>query len=357
MTQQHRDPSQRERLEYALVSGAACTIASSPGTAIDIARAIKSVLDELHPQLHGGSVELQRSIADLARTGMDVLTVSHASDCAVHNEPAMPAGPCNCATRVPGAAVPQAKVMAAADALIEAEIQAKGKTAPRVTPDDIQREIVGEHYFTAEQGARHPDAQNPLDFGNIPENLGLLTFCVLVLKNGFKVVGINYGDIDPAQHDVARGRQEARAQAVEKVWELLNFRLRDKLAGINDSSKAEQVLGEVLSVVQHYLPSDGGTAHDAMGKIIGLVDPWPLHARPLPCGAKTRTAQSPIDMAAEEYARAEQNLSISKLHSREAQDAVTAAFEAERAADAACKAALGKLAEAALPKHPDATQG
>ena len=208
-----------------------------------------------------------------------------------------------------------------------------------------------------EQGARHPDAQNPLDFGNIPENLGLLTFCVLVLKNGFKVVGINYGDIDPAQHDVARGRQEARAQAVEKVWELLNFRLRDKLAGINDSSKAEQVLGEVLSVVQHYLPSDGGTAHDAMGKIIGLVDPWPLHARPLPCGAKTRTAQSPIDMAAEEYARAEQNLSISKLHSREAQDAVTAAFEAERAADAACKAALGKLAEAALPKHPDATQG
>ncbi|WP_289242047.1 Gp49 family protein [Delftia sp.] len=44
------------------------------------------------------------------------------------------------------------------------------------------------------------------------------------------MVGINYGAIDPAQHDAARGRSEARAQAVEKVWELLGFRLRDKLA-------------------------------------------------------------------------------------------------------------------------------
>lgn len=38
----------------------------------------------------------QQSIADLARTGMNALTVRHTSDCAVHNEPAMPAGPCNC---------------------------------------------------------------------------------------------------------------------------------------------------------------------------------------------------------------------------------------------------------------------
>ncbi len=260
----------------------------------------------------------------------------HASSCAVHNEPAMPAGPCDCS--------------------VEAEIQAKGKTAARVTPDDIQREIVGEHYFTAEQGARHPDAKNPLDFGDIPENLGLLTFCVLRLRNGFTVTGES-ACASPENFDADIGRRIARENAVEKIWPLLGFRLRDQLAGINDPSKAEQVLGEVLSVVQHYLPPDGGTVHEAMDKIIGLVDPWPLHARPLPCGTKPRAAQSPIDVAAEEYARAEQNLSISKLHSREAQDAVTAAFEAERAADETCKAALAKLAEAALPKYPGATQG
>lgn len=38
----------------------------------------------------------QQQIADLARADMNALTVRHTSDCAVHNEPAMPAGPCNC---------------------------------------------------------------------------------------------------------------------------------------------------------------------------------------------------------------------------------------------------------------------
>lgn len=116
------------------------------------------------------------------------------------------------------------------DSEIEQEIQAKGKTAPRITPADIEADIVGEHYFTAEHGARHPQATNMRDFGNVPSCLGLLTFCVLVLRNGTKVVGINYGAIDPAQHDAKRGREEARKQAEEKVWELLGFRLRDELA-------------------------------------------------------------------------------------------------------------------------------
>nr|KAJ8741841.1 hypothetical protein H9T68_20980 [Delftia sp. PS-11] len=110
---------------------------------------------------------------------------------------------------------------------------AKGLTAPRVTLADVEAEIVREHYFTAEQGAKHPDADaKPYDFGDAwkSSNLGALTFCVLVLKNGTKVVGINYGAIDLAQHDAARGCQEARTQAVEKVWELLGFRLRDRLA-------------------------------------------------------------------------------------------------------------------------------
>ncbi|MFT3523420.1 hypothetical protein ACMWNS_27570, partial [Klebsiella pneumoniae] len=34
---------------------------------------------------------------------------------------------------------------------IESEIQAKGLTAPRVTPDRIESIIASEHYFTAAQ--------------------------------------------------------------------------------------------------------------------------------------------------------------------------------------------------------------
>ena len=37
---------------------------------------------------------------------------------------------------------------------IEQEIQDKGLTAPRVTPQDIESNIACEHYFTAENGIR-----------------------------------------------------------------------------------------------------------------------------------------------------------------------------------------------------------
>lgn len=38
------------------------------------------------------------------------------------------------------------------DQTIEAQIQAKGKTAPRITPTYIDANIVGEYYFTAADG-------------------------------------------------------------------------------------------------------------------------------------------------------------------------------------------------------------
>ncbi|MFG0602512.1 Gp49 family protein [Delftia sp. WSY_4] len=168
---------------------------------------------------------------------------------------------------------------AGVDMSVEDEIQSKGLTAPRVTPQDIEDEIMSIHFFTAEQGARHQDAVNPLDHGDVPSTLALLTFCVLRLRNGFTVTGES-ACASPENFDAAIGRRIARENAVQKIWPLLGFRLRDKLAGINDPSKAERVLGEVLSVVQHYLPPDGGTVHEAMDKIIGLVDPWPLSNRP-----------------------------------------------------------------------------
>ena len=38
------------------------------------------------------------------------------------------------------------------DQAIEQEIQAKGLTAPRITPADIEANIASEHYFTAGEG-------------------------------------------------------------------------------------------------------------------------------------------------------------------------------------------------------------
>lgn len=57
-----------------------------------------------------------------------------------------------------------------------------------------------------------------------------ITLCTLHLRNGTKVVGINYGAIDPARQNWEIGAQEARKQAVEKVWELEGYLLRERLS-------------------------------------------------------------------------------------------------------------------------------
>ena len=59
--------------------------------------------------------------------------------------------------------------------------------------------------------------------------LKLLTFCVLVLQNGFTVTGES-ACASPENFDAEIGRRIARENAVQKIWPLLGFRLRDKLA-------------------------------------------------------------------------------------------------------------------------------
>ncbi len=112
---------------------------------------------------------------------------------------------------------------------LEREIQAAGADkAPRVTPAALKDEIVSEHYFTAADGARmSPDGNWPIHNLNTG-SLGLLTFCVLVLKNGFTVVGYS-ACASPESFKADLGRQYARQKAVDQIWPLLGFRLRDEL--------------------------------------------------------------------------------------------------------------------------------
>ena len=113
------------------------------------------------------------------------------------------------------------------DQAIEAQIQAKGKTAPRITPADIEANIREEHYFTAAQGG-YGAAELCVEVG---DPLSLLTFCVLVLRNGFTVTGES-ACASPENFDAEIGRKIARENAVKKIWPLLGFRLRDKLAAV-----------------------------------------------------------------------------------------------------------------------------
>lgn len=102
-----------------------------------------------------------------------------------------------------------------------------GLTAPRVTPAAIEAAIDSEHYFTAEDGATN----SPPDIawrGDFPP-LALLTFCVLVLKNGFTVTGES-ACASPENFDAEIGRRIARGNAIAKIWPLLGYELRTKLS-------------------------------------------------------------------------------------------------------------------------------
>ncbi|GIV03798.1 MAG: hypothetical protein KatS3mg015_2628 [Fimbriimonadales bacterium] len=112
---------------------------------------------------------------------------------------------------------------------IQNEIEAKGLTTPRVTPADIEAEIASEHYFTAAQGVRAAFEEHGLPARDLKyEPLERLTFCVLVLKNGFTVAGES-ACVSPENFDVEIGRKVARQNAVNKIWPLLGFSLRDAI--------------------------------------------------------------------------------------------------------------------------------
>ena len=117
------------------------------------------------------------------------------------------------------------------DQTIETEIVAKGLTAPRVTPADIEANIVQEHYFTAADGC-HCVYQGGPEFQACDKALDLLTFCVLVLRSGFTVTGES-ACASPENFDAEIGRKIARQNAVAKIWPLMGYALKQQLSGAN----------------------------------------------------------------------------------------------------------------------------
>lgn len=94
------------------------------------------------------------------------------------------------------------------DKEIEQEIQAKGLTAPRITPDDIERTISQEDYHV------------------FPGTT--LTVACLTLVNGFAVTGES-ACASPENFDEELGRKIARDNAKQKIWALEGYRLKAKL--------------------------------------------------------------------------------------------------------------------------------
>lgn len=114
------------------------------------------------------------------------------------------------------------------DKEIEQEIQTKGLTAPRVTPQRIEDVIASEHYFTALDGVSGATGRGTKS-NSADVSLGLLTFCVLVLKNGFTVTGES-ACANPENFDYELGKKIARKHAADKIWALEGYALKERLA-------------------------------------------------------------------------------------------------------------------------------
>lgn len=110
------------------------------------------------------------------------------------------------------------------EAGIENAIQDKGLNAPRLTPALIDGVIANSHYFTAREGCEGAG----LGGGVYHESLGLLTFCVLVLKNGFTVTGES-ACASPENFDAQIGCDIAYKNAREKIWLLEGYLLKEIL--------------------------------------------------------------------------------------------------------------------------------
>lgn len=60
------------------------------------------------------------------------------------------------------------------------------------------------------------------------EELKLVTICIIILENGFKVEGTS-ACVDPKIYNEAIGQEEAYKNAFEKIWEKEGYLLKQKL--------------------------------------------------------------------------------------------------------------------------------
>lgn len=93
---------------------------------------------------------------------------------------------------------------------IEQEIQEKGLTAPRVTPEHIQKTIKEEEYIYSAAGD------------------GVLTICVLTLQNSFTVTGES-ACASKENYNKELGCKIAKDNASKKIWVLEGYLLKEKL--------------------------------------------------------------------------------------------------------------------------------
>lgn len=95
------------------------------------------------------------------------------------------------------------------DQEIEKEITDKGLNAPRVTLESIESRIQDERYLVVVNTT--------------------VTICTITMENGFTVVG-HSAAASPENFDKEIGRKIARQKAIDQLWALEGYLLREQLS-------------------------------------------------------------------------------------------------------------------------------
>ena len=106
------------------------------------------------------------------------------------------------------------------------------KIQARIIPSNIENLIQEAFYFTAKQGAEKGAEENGLHLRALAkmdsDAIGKLAICVLVLSNGHTVIGEAIcASLDPL--DVTAGHRLAKLDAINKIWALESYLLKQRL--------------------------------------------------------------------------------------------------------------------------------
>ena len=121
---------------------------------------------------------------------------------------------------------------------IETMIQEKGLTAPRITPEAIEKKIISKTFINGlkskdevnQVGMKKDDSGEfkPVFENQVDASLSCLTICILVLENGFTVTGES-ACASPENFDREVGENVAYQNAFNKIWSLEGYLLKNKL--------------------------------------------------------------------------------------------------------------------------------
>lgn len=99
--------------------------------------------------------------------------------------------------------------------------------APKVTQESIDSIIDKVVYFTGKEGLLGSGIS--VDDTEDTSGLGLLTICIICLKNGFKVIG-HSACVSPENFNQKTGREIAYKNAEQQIWALEGYLLMQKMS-------------------------------------------------------------------------------------------------------------------------------